>query len=165
MLPDGWTLISFLALGVHTVSVGAVPASQFHKGPSGGQSQAGACRDRGARRGSGRGLEGLVAGEHVPGGDQDLARDRGLGGVRVAGAATDVEVELVPGIRFAPRLLGRLDGGPAKQPRARLAEPAAARSTVTRLADAWGESTVGDEILRSREAVDLADLDRHRQRQ
>src|SRR6266540_531329 len=61
------------------------------RGRSGGQSQAGACRDRGAGRGSGRGLEGLVAGEHVPGGDQDLARDRGPGGVRVAGAATDVE--------------------------------------------------------------------------
>ncbi len=32
VLPDGWMLISFSALGVHTVSVGAVPASQFHKG-------------------------------------------------------------------------------------------------------------------------------------
>jgi hypothetical protein len=32
VLPDGGMLISFLALGVHTVSVGAVPASQFHKG-------------------------------------------------------------------------------------------------------------------------------------
>src|SRR5205823_7138153 len=115
--------------------------------------------------GSGGGLEGLVAGEHMPGGDQDLARDRGLGGVGVAGAATDVEVELVPGIRFAPGLLGRLDRGPAKQPRARLTERAAARSTVTRLADAWGESTVGDELLRSCEAVELADLDRHRQRE
>src|ERR687887_235247 len=85
----------------HTVSVGAVSASQFHKGPSGGQSQAGACRDRGAPGRSGGGLEGFVAGEHVPGGDQDLARDRRLGGVVVAGAAADVEVELVPGVRFA----------------------------------------------------------------
>src|SRR5438876_3157352 len=84
----------FLGPWLHTVSMGAVPASQFHKGPSGGQSQAGACRDRG---GSGGGLEGLVAEEHVPGGDQDLARDRGLGGVGVPGAAADVEVELVPG--------------------------------------------------------------------
>src|SRR6266511_4524831 len=99
-------LISFLALGVHTVSVGAVSASQFHKGPSGGKAQAGACRDRVARGGSGRGREGFVAGEHVPGGDQDLARDRGLGRVVVAGATADVEVELVPGVRFAPRLLG-----------------------------------------------------------
>jgi len=85
-------LISFLALGVHTVSVGAVSASQFHKGPSGGQSQAGACRDRGAPGGARGGVEGLVAGEHVPGGDQDLACDRGLGRVVVAGAAADVEV-------------------------------------------------------------------------
>jgi len=44
------------------------------------------------------GVEGFVAGEHVPGGDQDLARDGGLGGVAVAGAATDVEVEVVPGV-------------------------------------------------------------------
>ena len=70
----------FLGVGVHTVSVGAVSASQFHKGPSGGQSKAGACRDRG---GAWRGVEGFVAGEHVPGGDQDLARDGGLGGVFV----------------------------------------------------------------------------------
>src|SRR6266516_4557414 len=79
----------------HTVSVGAVPASQFHKGPSGGQSHAGACRDRGAPGGARGGLEGLVAGEHVPGGDQDLARHRGLGGVGVTGAASDVDVEVV----------------------------------------------------------------------
>src|SRR5215207_11495932 len=163
VLPDGWMLISFLAFGVHTVSVGAVPASQFHKGPSGGQSQAGACRDRAAPGGSGGGLEGLVAGEHVPGGDQDLARDRGLGGVVVAGAVTDVEVELVPGVRFAPGLLGGLDCRPAEQARARLAEWSAARPSLTRLVDAWGESTVGDELLRTGEAADLADLDRDRQ--
>src|SRR5215207_11048770 len=113
VLPDGWMLISFLALGVLTVSVGAVPASQFHKGPSGGQSQAGACRDRVARGRSGGGLEGLVAGERVPGGDQDLARDRGLGRVAVTGPAADVEVEVMPGIRFAPGLLGGLDRRPA----------------------------------------------------
>src|SRR6266550_1038980 len=115
MLPGGWMLISFLALVVHTVSVGAVSASQFHKGPSGGQSQAGACRDRGAPGGSGGGVEGLVAGEHVPGGDQDLARDRGLGGVGVTGPTTNVEVEVVPGVRFAPGLLGGLDRRPAKE--------------------------------------------------
>src|SRR5215211_8400813 len=163
VLPDGWMLISFLALGVHTVSVGAVPASQFHNGPSGGQSQAGACRDRAALGGSGGRVEGLVAGEHVPGGDQDLARDRGLGRVAVTRPATDVEVELVPGVRFAPGLLGRLDGRPAKQARARLAERAAARPSLTRLADARGESSVGDELLRAGEAADLADLDRDRQ--
>src|SRR6266508_823776 len=100
---------------LHTVSMGAVPASQFHNGPSGGQSQAGACRDRAAPGGSRGGLEGLVAGEHVPGGDQDLAGDRGLGGVVVAGAASDVGVEVVPGVRFAPGLLGGLDRRPGEQ--------------------------------------------------
>src|SRR6266508_4700843 len=151
MLPGRWMLISFLAFGVHTVSVGAVPASQFHKGPSGGQSQAGACRDGVAPGRSRGGVEGLVAGEHVPGGDQDLARDRGLGRVAVAGAGADVEVERVPRVRFAPGLLGRLDGRPAKQARARLAERAAARPSLTRLVDAWGESTVGDEPGRAGE--------------
>src|SRR5918995_7528752 len=135
--------------------MGAVPASQFHKGPSGGQSKAGACRDRGGA-GSWRGLEGLVAGEHVPGGDQDLARDRCLGGVVVARAAADVEVELVPGVRLAPGLLGGLDRRPAEQPRARLAQRTAVRPTFTRLADAGRESAVGDELLGTGEAADLA---------
>src|SRR5919109_86031 len=94
-----------------------------------------------------RRLEGLVAGEHVPGGDQDLARDRRVRGVVVARAAGDVEVELVPGVRFAPGLLGRLDSGPAEQPRARLREWTGVRSAFTGLADAGGESPVGDELL------------------
>src|SRR5204862_2747150 len=145
-LPDGRMLISFLALGVHTVSVGAVSASQFHKGPSGGQSQAGACRDRGALGGARGGVGGFVAGEHVPGGEQDLARDRGLGGVVVAGAAADVGVELVPGVGFAPGLLGGLDRGPAEQPRARLVQRTGVWSTFTGLADTWREPTVGDEF-------------------
>src|SRR5437588_12550431 len=106
MLPDGWTLISFLAFVVHTVSVGAVSASHFHEGPAGGQSLVGACRDRGVAGASGGRLEGLVAGEHLPGGDQDLARDRSRGGVGVTRPAADVEVERVPRVRFAPRLLG-----------------------------------------------------------
>src|SRR6266536_5966852 len=54
-------------------------------------------RDR-SGAGSWRGFEGFVAGEHVPGGDQDLARDRGFRGAVVARAAADVEVELVPGV-------------------------------------------------------------------
>src|SRR6266480_3877330 len=153
VLPGGWMLISFLALVVHTVSVGAVSASQFHKGPSGGQSHAGACRGRGAPCGSGGGLEGLVAGEHVPGGGQDLARDRGLGRVGVTRAATDVEVELVPGVRFAPGVLGGLDRGPAEQPRARLVQRTGVRPTFTGLADKWREPTVGDELLRTGEAA------------
>src|SRR2546426_6203048 len=148
----------------HTVSVGAVSASQFHKGPSGGQSQAGACRDR-SGAGSWRGLEGFVAREHVPGGDQDLARDRGFRGVVVAGAAAYVEVELVPGVRFAPGVLGGLDRGPAEQPRAGLAQRTGVRPTFTGLADTWREPTVGDEFLRTGEAADLADLDRDRQRE
>src|SRR5436190_18894310 len=137
----------------HTVSVGAVSASQFHKGPSGGQSQAGACRDR-SGAGSWRGLEGFVAGEHVPGGDQDLARDRGFRGVVVARAAADVEVELVPGVRLTPGVLGGLDRGPAEQPRARLVQRTGVRPTFTGLADTWREPTVGDELLRTGEAAD-----------
>src|SRR5215207_1084804 len=157
LLPDGCSSLSWR--WTHTVSVGAVSASQFHKGPSGGQSQAGACRDR-SGAGSWRGLEGFVAGEHVPGGDQDLARDRGFRGVVVARAAADVEVELVPRVRFAPGVLGGLDRGPAEQPRARLVQRTGVRPTFTGLADTGREPTVGDELLRTGEAADLADLDR-----
>src|SRR6266545_8006433 len=123
LLPDGCSSLSWR--WTHTVSVGAVSVSQFHKGPSGGQSQAGACRDRVAPGRSRGRVEGLVAGEHVTGGDRDLARDRRLGRVAVAGTGADVEVEPVPRVRFAPGLLGRLDGRPAEQARARLAERAA----------------------------------------
>jgi hypothetical protein len=86
----------------------AVPASQFACGPSGGQKAEGAGRDRigaGAVR-----FEGLFAAEHVPAGDQDLARDRRLGRVRLAGARLDVRVERVPGVRLTPGALGGLDG-------------------------------------------------------
>jgi hypothetical protein len=34
---------------------------------------------------------------------------------------------------------------------------------LTRLVDAWGEATVGDELLGTGEAADFADLDRDRQ--
>src|SRR6266516_1967688 len=141
----------------HTVSMGAVPVSQFHNGPSGGQSKAGACRDKGVAGAARCGVEGLVAGEHVPGGDQDLARDGCLGGVAVAGAGDDVGVEVVPGVRFAPGLLGGLDRRPTEQPRARLAERTAARPGLTGLVDAWRKSTGGDELLRRGKAVDVAD--------
>jgi hypothetical protein len=62
----------------------------------------------GARIGSEIGrrwFEGLVAAEHVPAGDKDLAGDDGLGRIRLAGvAALDVAVEAVPGVvsRQAP---------------------------------------------------------------
>jgi hypothetical protein len=54
-----------------------------------------------------------LAGEHVPGGDQDFARDGGLGRV-LAGALGEIGVELVPGVGGSPRVLGGLDGGPAQ---------------------------------------------------
>ena len=66
------------------------------------------------RRGAGR-VEGLLAGEDVPGGDQDLARDGGLGRV-LARALGDIGVELVPRVRRSPGVLGGLDGGPAQGP-------------------------------------------------
>ena len=85
------------------------------------------CRSR--RRGGGRGgawLERLLAGEDVPGGDQDLARDGGLGGVALAVAVLGVGVEAVPWVGRAPGLLGGLDGGPAQRVRAGLGELAGA---------------------------------------
>src|SRR5438105_11594001 len=92
-----------------------------------------------------------------------LRATAGLGGVGVAGAASVVEVELVPGVRFAPGLLGGLDRGPAEQPRARLVQRTGVRPTLTGLAETWREPTVGDELLRIGQAADLADLDRDRQ--
>jgi hypothetical protein len=50
---------------------------------------------------------------------QDLARDRRLGGV-LAGAISEVDVELVPGVAGSPGVLGGFDGGPAQRPRAGL---------------------------------------------
>src|ERR1044071_8403685 len=72
------------------VSVGAVPASQFRCGPSGGQMKVGACRDRAVATAGAAALERLVAGEDVPGGDQHLARDGGLAGVGLALPRGDV---------------------------------------------------------------------------
>src|SRR5262249_58842238 len=61
------------------------------RGLSGGQMKVGACRDRRAAARAAR-LERLFAAEHVPDGDQDLARHRGLCWVGRAGALLDVAV-------------------------------------------------------------------------
>ena len=108
-----WCSFLFRRSGARRVFVGAVSASQFHAGPSGGQKAAGACRGRIGPPWGG-GLEGLLAREDVPGGDQDLARDGGLGGV-LAGAGGDVGVELMPGVACSPGVLGGFDGGPAQR--------------------------------------------------
>src|ERR1017187_6434936 len=81
-----WCSFLFRRLGQRRVFVGAVSASQFHAGPSGGQKAAGACRDNGGVSHRLGWLEGLLAGEDVPGGDEDLAGDGGFGGI-LAGAA------------------------------------------------------------------------------
>ena len=75
----------------------------------------GAGRDRFGAAAGAAGLERLLAGEDVPGGDQDLARDGGLAGVGLALALGDVAVELMPRVGLPPRLLGRFDGGPAQR--------------------------------------------------
>src|ERR687895_2380778 len=97
---SGWrsAQFSFGALSAHRV-VGAVPASQFRCGPSGGQMKVGACRDRIGAAVAAAGLEGLLAREHVPGGDQHLARDGGLAGVGLALALCGLAIEPVPGVR------------------------------------------------------------------
>src|SRR3954463_16409285 len=80
-------------------------------------------RSRRPSGGSAR-LKRLLAGEHVPRGDEDLARDGGLGRVALAVAVLGVGVEAVPRVRRAPGLLGGLDGGPAQRVGAGLGEPA-----------------------------------------
>src|SRR3954454_7030307 len=85
--------VLFRRLPSHTVSVGAVPASQFLVGRSVGQNATGAGRDRSVRAARARRVKGLLEREHVPAGDQDLAGDGGFGRVALAGAALlDVEV-------------------------------------------------------------------------
>jgi len=66
--------------------------------------------DRRCRGGSR--LEGFVAGEYVPAGDQDLAGDGGFGGVAVSLPAADIDVQSVPGVLGSPALLGGLDRRP-----------------------------------------------------
>src|SRR5712691_6759936 len=107
----------FRRFGGAVCPLGAVPASQFASGPSGGQGSGGACRDD--RRCRGSRLEGFVAGEYVPAGDQDLAGDGGFGGVAVSLPAADVDVQSVPGVLWPPALLGRLD----RRPTVRAASP------------------------------------------
>ena len=59
----------------------------------------------------------------MPGCDQDLAGDGGLGRVALTTAALlDVEVELMPRVARAPGLLGGLDRGPPQHRRAGLGE-------------------------------------------
>src|SRR3954451_7964262 len=66
--------------------IAAAPASQIIWGPSGGQTNGGACRD-GFGAAGGAGLERLVERQDVPGRDLNLARDRGLGGWPCRGGA------------------------------------------------------------------------------
>src|SRR5215203_927456 len=73
-------------------SGGSCPGFSDRLWASGGQTNGGACRDRiGSARGAG--LERLAEREDVPGGDQDLAGDGGLGRVGLAVAALDLGVE------------------------------------------------------------------------
>src|SRR4051794_17187979 len=92
-----WVLRSLSALGRRTWSGCSCPGFSVHlwafKGPDEWRSLPGrGCgRSRGERGGR---LEGFLAGEDVPGGDEDVAGDGGLGGVGLAVALLDGGVEL-----------------------------------------------------------------------
>src|SRR3954447_4640420 len=129
-------------------------------GPDEWRSLPGQARRRSRRRDGGRGgagLERLLAGEDVPGGDQDLARDGGLGGVALAVAVLGVGVEAMPGVRRPPGLLGGFDGRPAQRVRAGLGQPAGARA-LPGLLDRRSQAGVADELAGAGEARDVADL-------
>src|SRR5215213_8924125 len=150
--------VLFRRLSSHTVSVGAVPAAQFLVGRSVGQNATGVRRGRSCRAAGARGGEGLLERQDVPAGDQDLARDGGLGGVALAAAALlDVEVELMPWVVRSPRLLGGLDRRPAQHGRAGPRELAGA-GLLPGLVDARCQPGVADELAGGREARDVADL-------
>jgi hypothetical protein len=75
----GGVLRSLSALDAHLVWLQLPWLLRSFAGFSGGQTNGGACRDIvGSARGAQ--LEGLVACEDLPAGDQDLAPDGGLGG-------------------------------------------------------------------------------------
>ena len=72
----------------------------------------GACRDRiSAALGAAR-FERFFAREDLPGGDQHLAGDRALGGVRLASALLDVQVQPVARVRRPPGALRGLRSPP-----------------------------------------------------
>src|SRR3954452_10540040 len=154
--PGSGLLRSLSALGGARGRVAAVPASQIVCGPSGGQTNGGACRDRIGRAG-GAGLERLLQREDVPGGDEDLASDGGLGGGGLAVALLGAGVERVPRVVRAPRLLGGFDGGPAQRVGPGLGQPAGARA-LSGLLNRGGQAGVADQLARRREAGDVADL-------
>jgi hypothetical protein len=159
VLPDGWMLISFLAFVCRPCrwelsrllnSIGGRQAAKAKRELAGTEVR---LVDLGA------GLKGWLRESMCR--DQDLAREGGLGGVVVAGAAADVEVEL-----WCQRFDSRQAcwaASTAAQPSSRepdlLSGPVGGRPSP----DWWtrgGESTVGDELLWAGEAADLADLDR-----
>jgi hypothetical protein len=83
----------------------------------------GAGRDTRCRAARTRRVEGLVEGEHVPAGDQDLARDGGLRRVAFPAAALlDLEIKIVPRVVRPRGVLRALDRRPAQRCRARPGE-------------------------------------------
>jgi hypothetical protein len=102
-------------------------------------------------------LERLLAGEDVPGGDEDLACDGRFGGVGFVVAVLGVGVEAMPGAVGSPGLLGGLDGGPAQRGRAGLGYAPGARA-LPGLLDRGRQPGVPDELLGRRKPGDVADL-------
>ena len=92
----------------------------------------------------------------MPGADQQLSGDRDL---RRVGAVAGGEpaVVLVKGIGRPPGLVGGLDRGPAKRPRAGLRKPPGRRA-IARLDDPRSEAGIADQLRGRRKARDLADL-------
>src|SRR5262249_12665443 len=90
-------------------------------------------------------LERLLEGEHVPGGGEDLACDGGLG-VVLAAAVAEVGVQLVPGVRLAPGVLGGFDGGPAERPGAGFRRRQPGLGAIAGLFDARRHAGVADEL-------------------
>jgi hypothetical protein len=88
----------------------------------------GAGRDRIGAAVAAAGPKRLVARKDVPGGDQDLAGDRGLAGVGLALAARGFAVEPMPRVGLAPRLLAGLDRSPAQRLGAGLRQRPGARA-------------------------------------
>src|SRR3954453_7856578 len=151
-------LSSLSAIGCAQRVGWSCPGCSIPCGPSGGQNATGVRRDRSCRAARARGVEGLLERQHVPAGDQDLARDGRLSRVALAAAALlDVDVELMPGVGGPPRRLGGLDRRPAQHRRAALGE-LARPGLLAGLIDTRYQPGVTDELAGRRQARDVSDL-------
>src|SRR5271157_5332884 len=141
-----------MAFSVRKDKVGweAVPAAQFDRGSSSDQRHSGACRGKG-----------FVLSQDMPDGFGELAGnvDPGNFGAALATQAFLVPLVAIPIVDITGGVGGSLHQGPAQVLRPVLGQRSA-EVAVARLAHDRAEARIASELLRTREAADIADLGR-----